>query len=91
MPHWAVQQILVLIAPNSQIVMFITVAIDFLVQPKGHARTALSGGCKAGVILSADAKVPTEVLAALPADSEFFREGEVSESLLSGHLTSSAS
>jgi hypothetical protein len=70
--------------------MFITVAIDFLVQPKGHARTALSGGCKAGVILSADAKVPTEVLAALPADSEFFREGEVSESLLSGHLTSSA-
>jgi hypothetical protein len=37
MPHWAVQQIRVLIAPNSQIVMFITVAIDFLVQPKGHA------------------------------------------------------
>ena len=35
MPHWAVEQIRVLIAPNSQIVMFITVAIDFLVQPKG--------------------------------------------------------
>ena len=38
MPHWAVEQIRVLIAPNSQIVMFITVAIDFLVQPKGQSR-----------------------------------------------------
>ena len=38
MPHWAVEQIRVLIAPNSQIVMFITVAIDFLVQPKGKPR-----------------------------------------------------
>ena len=37
MPHWAVEQIRVLIAPNSQIVMFITVAIDFLVQPKGQS------------------------------------------------------
>jgi len=35
MPHWAVEQIRVPMAPNSQIVMFITVAIDFLVQPKG--------------------------------------------------------
>jgi hypothetical protein len=34
MPHWAVEQIRVLIGPNSQIVMFITVAIDFPVQPK---------------------------------------------------------
>ena len=38
MPHWAVEQIRVLIAPNSQIVMFITVAIDFLVQPKSQSR-----------------------------------------------------
>jgi hypothetical protein len=38
MPHWGVEQIRVLIAPNSQIVMFITVAIDFLVQPKGQSR-----------------------------------------------------
>jgi hypothetical protein len=38
MPHRAVEQIRVLIAPNSQIVMFITVAIDFLVQPKGQSR-----------------------------------------------------
>ena len=30
MPHWAGEQIRVLIEPNSQIVMFITVAIDFL-------------------------------------------------------------
>ena len=37
MPHWAVEQIRVLIAPNTQIVMFITVAIDFLVQPKGQS------------------------------------------------------
>jgi hypothetical protein len=35
------------------------------------ALAALSGGCKAGVILSAEAKAPPEVLAALPADSEF--------------------
>jgi len=38
MPRWAVEQVRVLIAPNSQIVMFITVAIDFLVQPKGQSR-----------------------------------------------------
>ena len=38
MPHWAVEQIRVLISPNSQIVMFITAAIDFLVQPKGKSR-----------------------------------------------------
>ena len=37
MPHWAVEQIRVPMAPNSQIVMFITVAIDFLVQPKGQS------------------------------------------------------
>ena len=35
------------------------------------ALAALSGGCKAGVILSAEAKAPAEVLAALPADREF--------------------
>jgi hypothetical protein len=35
------------------------------------ALAALAGGCKAGVILSAEAKAPAEVLAALPADSEF--------------------
>jgi hypothetical protein len=35
------------------------------------ALAALSGGCKAGVILSTEAKAPPEVLAALPADSEF--------------------
>jgi hypothetical protein len=38
MPHWAGEQIRVLIEPNSQIVMFITVAIDFLVQPKDQSR-----------------------------------------------------
>jgi hypothetical protein len=37
MPHWAGEQIRVLIEPNSQIVMFITVAIDFLVQPKDQS------------------------------------------------------
>jgi hypothetical protein len=35
------------------------------------ALAALSGGCKAGVILSAEAKALAEVLAALPAESEF--------------------
>ena len=35
------------------------------------ALAALSGGCKAGVILSAEAKTAPKVLAALPADSEF--------------------
>jgi hypothetical protein len=35
------------------------------------ALAALSGGCKAGVIMSAEAKAPPEVLAALPADREF--------------------
>ena len=35
------------------------------------ALSALAGGCKAGVILSAEAKAPAEVLAALRADSEF--------------------
>jgi hypothetical protein len=31
-------------APNSKIVMFITVAIDFLVQPKGHAAQGVAAG-----------------------------------------------
>jgi hypothetical protein len=35
------------------------------------ALAALPGGCKADVILRAEAKAPPEVLAALPADSEF--------------------
>jgi hypothetical protein len=35
------------------------------------ALAALSGGCKAGAILTAEAKAPPEVLAALPADREF--------------------
>jgi hypothetical protein len=35
------------------------------------ALAALSGGCKAGVILSAEAKAPPEVLAVLPVDREF--------------------
>ena len=35
------------------------------------ALAALSGGCKAGVILSAEAKAPAEVLAVLPVDREF--------------------
>jgi hypothetical protein len=35
------------------------------------ALAALSGSCKAGVILSAEAKAPPEVLAVLPADGEF--------------------
>jgi hypothetical protein len=39
MPDWAVEQIRVLISPNSEIVMFITAAIDFVVQPKGQSRS----------------------------------------------------
>ena len=35
------------------------------------ALAALSGDCKAGVILSAEAKTPAEVLAVLPGDREF--------------------
>jgi hypothetical protein len=35
------------------------------------ALAALAGGCKAGVILSAEAKAPAEVLAVLPIDREF--------------------
>ena len=35
------------------------------------ALAALAGGCKAGVILSAEAKAPAEVLAVLPVDREF--------------------
>jgi hypothetical protein len=66
MQHWAAEQIRVLIAPNSEIVMFITVAIDFILQPKGNAAHRALRGLQAGVILSADAKAPTEVLAALP-------------------------
>jgi hypothetical protein len=31
----------------------------------------IGGGCKAGVIFSAEPKTPPEVLAVLPADSEF--------------------
>ncbi len=40
------------------------------------ALAALSGGCKAGVILSAEAKAPAEVLAVLPADREFSSANE---------------
>ena len=49
MPYWAVQQIRVLIAPNSQIVMFITVAIDFLVQPKGQSARSSRNAVKQGL------------------------------------------
>jgi len=35
------------------------------------ALAALSGGCKAGVILSAEAKARAEILAVLPVDREF--------------------
>ena len=40
------------------------------------ALAALSGGCEAGVILSAEAKAPAEVLAVLPADREFSSANE---------------
>jgi hypothetical protein len=50
MQHWAVEQIRVLIAPNSEIVMFITVAIDFILQPKGNAAHRALRGLQAGVI-----------------------------------------
>jgi hypothetical protein len=42
MPHWAVEQIRVLIAPNSQIVMFITVAIDFPRSPLKNLAMAMA-------------------------------------------------
>jgi hypothetical protein len=38
----------------------------------GGMLAALPGGCKAGVVLRADARVPPTVLSALPADREFF-------------------
>lgn len=38
----------------------------------GGTLAALPGGCKAGVLLHADAKVPPTTLSALPADREFF-------------------
>jgi hypothetical protein len=42
-----------------------------MTKPNGERLAAFSEGCKAGVILSAEAKAPAAVLAALPADSEF--------------------
>ena len=38
----------------------------------GGMLAALPGGCKAGVVLHADARVPPTALSALPADREFF-------------------
>ena len=38
----------------------------------GGMLAALPGGCKAGVVLRADAMVPPTALSALPADREFF-------------------
>jgi hypothetical protein len=38
----------------------------------GGTLSALPGGCKAGVMLRADAKVPPTTLSALPAEREFF-------------------
>jgi len=38
----------------------------------GGTLSALPGGCKAGVMLRADVKVPPTTLSALPADREFF-------------------